>query len=29
MKALDEGNFARSTFVDFQKAFDTVDHNIY
>ena len=25
---LDKGNFARGIFVDFQKAFDTVDHNI-
>ena len=25
---LDEGNFASSIFVDFQKAFDTVDHQI-
>ena len=25
---LDKGNFARSIFVDFQKAFDTVDHQI-
>ena len=28
MKALDEGNFACSIFVDFEKAFDTTDHNI-
>ena len=25
---LDKGNFARDLFVDFQKAFDTVDHQI-
>ena len=25
---LDEGNFACSIFVDFQKAFDTADHQI-
>ena len=28
MKALDDGNFACGTFVDLQKAFDTVDHSI-
>ena len=28
MKALDEGNFACGVFVDLEKAFDTVDHNI-
>ena len=28
MKALDDGNFAYGIFVDFQKAFDTVDHSI-
>ena len=28
MKALDEGNFACGIFVDLEKAFDTVDHNI-
>ena len=28
MKALDDGNFAYGTFVDIQKVFDTVDHNI-
>ena len=28
IKALDEGNFACGVFVDLQKAFDTVDHNI-
>ena len=28
MKALDEGDFARAIFVDLEKAFDTVDHNI-
>ena len=28
MKALDEGTFALCIFVDLQKAFDTVDHNI-
>ena len=29
MKALDEGNFACDIFVDLEKAFDTVDHNIF
>ena len=29
MKALDEGNFACGIFVDLEKAFDTVDHNIF
>ena len=28
MKALDGGNFACAIFVDLEKAFDTVDHNI-
>ena len=28
MKPLDEGNFAFGVFVDLEKAFDTVDHNI-
>ena len=28
MKALDDENFACVIFVDLQKAFDTVDHNI-
>ena len=28
MKALDEGNFACGIFVDLEKAFDTVDHNV-
>ena len=28
IKAIDEGNFASGIFVDLQKAFDTVDHNI-
>ena len=28
MKVLDEGIFAGGKFVDLQKAFDTVDHNI-
>ena len=28
MKALDDGNFACGIFVDFHKAFDTVDHSI-
>ena len=28
MKALDDGNFACGIFVDLQKAFDSVDHNI-
>ena len=28
MKALDEGTFACRIFVDLQKAFDVVDHNI-
>ena len=28
MKALDESNFACGIFVDLQKAFDIVDHNI-
>ena len=28
MKPLDESNFACGIFVDFEKAFDTVDHNI-
>ena len=27
-KALDDGNIGRGVFVDFQKAFDTVDHQI-
>ena len=29
MKALDEGNFVCGIFVDLEKAFDTVDHNIF
>ena len=29
MKALDEGNFACGIFVDLEKAFDTVNHNIF
>ena len=28
MKALDEGSFACGMFVDLEKAFDTVDHNV-
>ena len=28
MKALDDGNFACGIFVNLQKNFDTVDHNI-
>ena len=28
MKALDEGNFACDIFIDFEKGFDTVEHNI-
>ena len=28
MRALDEGNFTCGLFVDLQKDFDTVDHNI-
>ena len=28
MKALDESNFACDIFVDLEKTFDTVDHNI-
>ena len=28
MNALGEGTFARGIFVNLQKAFDTVDHNI-
>ena len=28
IKALDEGNFACDIFFDFEKAFDTVDHNV-
>ena len=28
MKALDEGSFACGIFVDCEKAFDAVDHNI-
>ena len=28
MKDLDDGNIACGIFVDLQKAFDTVDHNI-
>ena len=27
-KALDEGKFACGVFLDFQKAFDTMDHDI-
>ena len=27
--ALDKGNFACSVFLDFAKAFDTVDHKIF
>ena len=29
MKALDEGNFVCGIFVDLEKVFDTVDHNIF
>ena len=29
MKFLDDGNFAFGIFVDLQKAFDTVDYNIF
>ena len=29
MKLLDDGNFAFGIFVDLQKAFDTVDYNIF
>ena len=28
MKALDEGTFAAGIFVNLQKTFNTVDHNI-